>query len=166
RPLRCVVVGDGAIRPQLEALRSRLGLEGQVEFAGKRDDVEDLLAQSKVFVLTSDMEGMAISMLEAMQSGLPAVVSDVGELGQVVQNGRNGYLVPRRDPEGFAEAILALLEDPQRCQSFGQAAADDAYAFCSAPVISERWGRLLTEVLAGESPTPEPVEAHTKVSSA
>ncbi len=110
--LRAVIVGDGPLREELETLAAALGLEGAVEFAGAQPDVASYLRGAKVFVLTSKTEGLSLALMEAMMAGLPAVVSDVGDLGDLVRNGSTGSLVADQTPETFAEAIAALLGDP------------------------------------------------------
>ena len=90
------IVGDGALRTELEQLVEELGIGERVHFAGQQSDVEDWLSRSRIFVLTSDSEGLALSLMEAMMCGLPAVVSDVGELGELVASGTNGCLVFKR----------------------------------------------------------------------
>jgi glycosyltransferase involved in cell wall biosynthesis len=90
-----IVVGDGPDRAQVEAELRRLGLEDQVELAGERSDVRELLAASDVFVLSSRSEGLPVSVLEAMAAGLPVVASAVGGLAELVADGETGFLVER-----------------------------------------------------------------------
>lgn len=144
--INAIIVGEGPETQELQALSWRLGVQDRIHFAGKRDDVEELLAQSRVFVLPSSSEGLSIAMVEAMVCGLPAVVSDVGELGELVRSGRNGYLVPAGDVDGFARAIGSLLQDPLQLAEFGARASEDAHRLCAAPVVSEGWSQVLTQV--------------------
>ncbi|MGZ9148730.1 MAG: glycosyltransferase, partial [Candidatus Deferrimicrobiaceae bacterium] len=85
--IRAVIVGDGPLRQELETLAAALGLGDAVEFAGQRADVSSVLGRSRVFVLTSKTEGLSLALMEAMMAGLPAVVSDVGDLGDLVRDG-------------------------------------------------------------------------------
>jgi L-malate glycosyltransferase len=142
------VVGDGPLRAELEELARRLGLEGRVTFAGQHRDVETWLRQSRVFVLTSRSEGLALSLIEAMLCGLPAVVPRVGDLDQLVADGTNGYLIDDRQPASFAAALRRLLDDETRLQRFGSAARSDALRFGSAHA-TQLWDRIL-----GFSSTP------------
>ncbi len=94
--LTAVIVGDGELRDPLCEMADSLGLQDRVRFVGQQSDISEWLRQARVFVLTSDSEGLALSMMEAMACGLPVVVSDVGDLPDLVRDGLNGYLVPRR----------------------------------------------------------------------
>ena len=143
--LRALVVGDGALRPSLEELAATLGIAGNVSFLGQRTDVEDQLRRARVFMLTSQSEGLALSVIEAMMCGLPAIVPAVGDLGDLVQDGVNGYLVTGRRPEDFAEPLLGLLAATQRLASFRQAAlaASQEYRLAAA---TARWNSILASV--------------------
>ena len=114
--LRAAVVGDGPLRSSLEGLARELGIDHRVTFAGQVADVGTWLRQSKIFVLTSDSEGLALSLMEAMCCGLPAIVRRVGDLEDLVEPGVNGHLVEGEDPDAFAERFRELLSDPERLE--------------------------------------------------
>lgn len=139
--VRVAIVGMGELYDELRALAAELGIERNVEFAGHQSDVDDWLARSKIFVLTSDSEGLALSMMEAMMSGLPAVVSDVGDLGDLVEDGVNGYLVPRRCPELFAERLIELLSNDDKLQELSLAARRSALRY-ETQATTERWNHI------------------------
>jgi len=120
--LKAVIVGDGPLRKDLETLSTELGLRDVVEFAGQLGEVSSILSRSKVFVLTSKTEGLSLALMEAMMAGVPAVVPDVGDLGDLVQDGENGFLVGSPTPENFAERIATLLNDPWLREKFGRGA--------------------------------------------
>lgn len=140
--VKAVIVGNGKLRMELEQMTATLGIQRNVTFAGHQDDVQDWLRRAKVFVLTSDSEGLSLSMMEAMMSGLPAVVSDVGDLGDLVENGVNGYLVPRRSPELFAERLIELLSDERTLTSCSEAARRSAERY-DTPAAIQRWDGIL-----------------------
>lgn len=140
--LSAVVVGDGPLRDELCSLAADLGIRRNVQFVGRKDNVEDWLRSARIFVMTSDSEGLSLSMMEAMMCGLPAVVSDVGDLGDLVEDGVNGYLVPRRSPESFAARIIELLTDECKLLAFSQAAHQAAMQYETRATI-ERWDRIL-----------------------
>ena len=143
--VRAVIVGDGRSRDELQALSIGLGIGRNVGFVGHQEKVEDWLRRAKVFVLTSDSEGLSLSMVEAMMCGLPAVVSNVGDLGDLVENGVNGFLVPRRSPELFADRLVELLSDEQKLRSFSQAARRSAMRY-ETSATTERWDRILADL--------------------
>jgi glycosyltransferase involved in cell wall biosynthesis len=116
------IVGDGPNRNELEALCDELHLRRHVRFLGQRDDVHALMSQAEFFVLSSVTEGLSITLLEAMATGLPIVATQVGGNAEVVVDEETGLLVPPSSPEALAAAMLALLRDPKRAQTMGVAA--------------------------------------------
>jgi len=140
--LRVVIVGDGILRDELHSLSMDLGIDSNVSFIGYQDDIENWLCKSKIFVLTSDSEGLALSVMEAMMCGLPVVVSDVGDLGDLVENGVNGYLVPRRSPNLFADRIIELLTDIRKLQAFSQAARYSALQY-TTEAATAKWDNII-----------------------
>ena len=117
-----VFVGDGDERPRLEALARELGIERSVRFAGARADVARMLRLFDVFALSSQTEGISVALLEAMATGLPAVVTDTGGNPEVVAEGRTGHLAPVGDPDALGNALADLLADAGRRRAWGEAA--------------------------------------------
>jgi glycosyltransferase involved in cell wall biosynthesis len=111
---RFLIVGDGSKRRELEELARKLGVSSVVRFTGMRADVPMLLGISDIFVLTSDFEGLPLTLLEALTMEVPVVGTDVDGTSEVLGNGVGGILVPPRDPEAVAEAVQSLLNDPER----------------------------------------------------
>jgi glycosyltransferase involved in cell wall biosynthesis len=140
--VRAVVVGDGPLRADLEAEAAALGISEAVTFAGKQADVQAWLSRSRIFMLTSASEGLALSLMEAMTCGLPAVVTRVGDLGDLIADGQNGYLVSPPTAEALGTAVLGLLEDPHRLATFSSAARDSARRF-TMEATTERWNAIL-----------------------
>jgi glycosyltransferase involved in cell wall biosynthesis len=109
---RLVLIGDGPLRAELEALSQKLNLVDVVSFLGDRSDVASLLPGLDIFVMSSTTEGYSISLLEACASALPIVATNVGGNSEIIVEGQNGHLVPAKSPEHFAEAILHLIRAP------------------------------------------------------
>ena len=118
-----VIVGGGPLGAEMLALAAERGIAGRIIVTGIRQDVPALLAASDVFVLSSLWEGMPISLLEAMTAGCPAVATDVGGVGQLLQQGVTGLLVPPADATALAAAILNCLDDPSAARRRSAAAA-------------------------------------------
>ena len=116
------IVGDGAEAASLRRLSADLGLDGAVQFCGERDDVGSWLRDADVFVLSSISEGLPISILEAMAMGLPAIVTEVGGMPEVVGLSGAGTTVPARDVEGLAAAIVTFASDRKALKEWGERA--------------------------------------------
>jgi glycosyltransferase involved in cell wall biosynthesis len=152
---RAVVVGDGPLREPLAGRLEAAGVARNVEMPGRRDDVEEWLSRSRVFLLTSPSEGLAIALLEAMCAGVVPVVSDVGELGDVVRSGENGFLVPSRRPDDYVARVVEVLEEPARWLIFSRQAVETARAYAGMESVSARWDALLARLRAtGPSSAP------------
>jgi glycosyltransferase involved in cell wall biosynthesis len=118
---RFVLVGDGPLRGVYERRVKELELEDRVLFLGRRQDIAEILACGDLFAFPSFAEGMPNSVLEAGASGLPIVATPVGGIPEIVTHERTGLLVPPRDPEALAAAILRVLEDPGLASSLSRA---------------------------------------------
>ena len=114
------VVGDGPELSHVQGHAKKLGIESSIDFMGSRSDVQEILASSDIFILSSDWEGFPISIVEAMRAGLPVVASRVGGISEAVIEGRNGYLVPRSDSQALAQAIEGLINNPSKRQQMGE----------------------------------------------
>lgn len=120
--LRCLLVGDGELREELQQLVADLGLTDHCLFLGVRQDIPEVLAAMDLLVLPSLSEGMPYAALEGMAMGKPVVATAVNGLPELIQDGVTGLLVPRKDPVALAKAIESVLADPQMAASFGLAA--------------------------------------------
>ena len=107
--LELLMVGDGPLRPELEALARELGIADRVHFLGIRRDVATLLSAADAFALTSVSEAASLTLLEAMATGLPVIVTAVGGNPEIVRDGIDGLHVPRGDATACATAIAKLF---------------------------------------------------------
>jgi glycosyltransferase involved in cell wall biosynthesis/peptidoglycan/xylan/chitin deacetylase (PgdA/CDA1 family) len=123
--LALALVGDGPLHQELEDEVKRRGISDRVCLPGRREDVAAVLGAFDVFALSSHTEGLSIALLEAALAGCPIVATDVGGNPEVVRAGRNGLLVPPRDPSALAEAVATLLDDRTRAQELGSEARRD-----------------------------------------
>lgn len=121
RPDVCFLwCGEGEMRAKTEALAERLGIHHAFRFLGFRPDVKDVMNTFDLFVLSSIFEGLPYSLLEAMSLKLPIAATDVVGIRDVVVHDKTGLLVPPKEPEQLATAILQLINQPQKLAGFGQ----------------------------------------------
>jgi glycosyltransferase involved in cell wall biosynthesis len=113
------LAGDGELRPRLESLATDLGLTSRCQFHGSVGDVPGFLAGLDLAVLCSDSEGMSNSVLEYMAAGLPIVATAVGGNPELIGDGREGLLIPPREPARLAEAVGQLLDDSELAKRLG-----------------------------------------------
>lgn len=109
--LKLWLVGHGHERAALESLVNELGIAGNVTFWGERLDVAGFFAAADVYCMSSVSEGLPMSLLQAMSVGLPAIVTNVGGMAEVVANANSGLTPPVGDPAAMADAIIQLASD-------------------------------------------------------
>lgn len=147
-PSALVMVGDGPDRVEAEDEARVLGVEKEVHFLGKIDQVAPLLASADLFLLPSDRESFGLSALEALASGVPVIGCNVGGLPEVVREGDTGALRAPADVEGMAAAALEILRDPTRWQVMSEFAAQDARARFSRDAVVAQYEALYQSTLA------------------
>lgn len=102
--------GEGPLRKETETLVKQFKLENNFKLIGERHDIEKLLAIADVFMLTSVREGLPMALLEALFMQVPAVCYDVGGIKEVLNNSKNGFLIPPKNPQKAAKSILDIIE--------------------------------------------------------
>lgn len=149
--LRLVVAGDGPLRPSLEALARRLGLEGRVEFLGWVEDVDSLLRRADMLVVPSDpgVETLSMAALEAMAAGLPVIATDVGSMRDLVTE-ETGFLVEPGDAQGLSRTMATLWRDPGLRRSLGLGGWKRQRERFSEGELGARMRSLLLQVARGE----------------
>jgi glycosyltransferase involved in cell wall biosynthesis len=115
-----LVVGDGPLRGDLEAIAAAGGIGDRVHFLGARRDLGDLLSAMDLFVLPSLWEGLPLSMVLAMGAGLPVVTTAVAGIPEVVTDGVTGLLVPPGDADALGRALARVVADPSERARLGQ----------------------------------------------
>jgi sugar transferase (PEP-CTERM/EpsH1 system associated) len=144
---RLVIVGDGPFEAEMRDTVAKLGITGSVDFLGRQMDVPSLLRTFDIFTLASVNEGLSMTLLEAMASGLPIVASDVGGNREIVNPPDCGLLVPPRDPQALAAAYLELLRNPSLRAKISAAARARAVAHFSVAAMVEQYMKLYDELL-------------------
>lgn len=121
--VRVVIAGGGSERDPLRERAGRLGVTGALRMIGETNDVYGVLAAADLFVAPSWAESFPYSVLEAMALGLPIVATDVGGVGEAIEDEVTGLLVPARNSKALGAAVSDLLDDRARAVRLGQAAA-------------------------------------------
>lgn len=140
--VRLALVGDGPLRPAVEAAIGAAGAAQYVWMAGSRDDVPALLRDFDIFVLASFREGISNTVLEAMASGLPVIASATGGNPELVDDGVTGVLVPPGDSAALGRALCEYVRDAQRRKAHATAARRRAVACFSLDGMIDRYAEL------------------------
>ncbi len=143
---RLVIAGEGELRPALEALVRQRGLEDRVILAGFRRDLDRILPALSVFCLSSHLEGLGTSVLDAMAFGLPVVATAAGGIPEAVEDGVTGRVVPPRDPAALADALAEVLGDEGRRRALGAAGRQRFLERFTTDRMVEETARVVAEV--------------------
>jgi glycosyltransferase involved in cell wall biosynthesis len=144
---RLVLVGEGPERGTIEAEVRQRRLEDHVRFLGLRRDVARLLAAADVFLLTSISEGIPLTIIEAMNAGLPVVATQVGGVGEIIEDGVTGLLAPAGVDAALAAQVLRLREDGALYQRLRQRGREHAQERFSEARMHAEYTRLYEEML-------------------
>ncbi len=142
--LRLTIYGGGLpgsdTRPELERLAEELGISGRVRFMGRQTDIRGKIEDARIFVLTSNYEGMPNALLEAMATGLAVVSTDCpcGGPAAVIRDGENGLLIPVGDERALTDALRRILENPALEERLGREAAKLAQEL-GPEAVCRRW---------------------------
>ncbi|NIS68857.1 MAG: glycosyltransferase [Proteobacteria bacterium] len=158
--VRGLIVGqptpkDPGLTDRLQSKVRELRLEGRVMLAGFRPDVAALMHRLSVFCLTSTSEGMPNVILEAMAAARPVVATRVGGVGELVEDGVNGFLVEPNDIEGFADRVTHLLSHPEHAELMGLAGRGRVQREFGCDQAATRLTRLYLEALQQKGLVPE-----------
>jgi N-acetyl-alpha-D-glucosaminyl L-malate synthase BshA len=128
-PAKLLMVGDGPERPLAEDLTRQYGLDGDVRFLGKQEQMEELLAVSDVFLLPSEYESFGLAALEAMAASTVVISTDAGGLGEINIDGVTGYTSPVGDVAKMSNNAIELLQDETKLKAFKHNALKEAKLF-------------------------------------
>lgn len=119
RVVKFIIVGDGELKADLMRLARDIGIYDDCIFTGWRRDMDALYEIMDIVTLTSLNEGTPVSIIEALASARPVVVTDAGGIRDIVEDGKSGFIVPLRDIGAFARAVTVLLKDEGKRKRFG-----------------------------------------------
>ena len=148
-PSKLLFVGDGPERATAEQLSRELGICDNVRFVGKQEQMEDILAIADLFLLTSEYESFGLAALEAMAAGVPVISTNAGGLGEIMIEGKTGYMGNVGDVATMSKHAISILENDEKLQYFRKEAAQHALTFDINNIIPI-YEKLYDEVLAME----------------
>jgi len=118
-PVVVDLIGDGPRQKEFEILARKWEIENKVNFLGSKDDVAPFLNGSDIFLLISNYEGLPLSICEAMSCALPIIASDVGGVNEMINEGGNGYLIPKGNDELLSDKLSYLISSPELVHRMG-----------------------------------------------
>ena len=144
--IRLVIIGEGALRTEIEAMLERADASQLAWLPGFRDDTNKLFKSFSIFVLPSRREGISNTILEAMASGLPVIATRVGGNAEIVKENTTGQLVPSDDPDAIATALLRYITEPGLIEAHGQVARDSAKHHFSLKVMVNNYSQIYKSI--------------------
>ena len=124
--VRFLLVGDGPLKPDIVKRSEDLKLSGQTVMTGERNDIPELLSIMDIVIQPSIVEGLPRVIIEAMAMAKPIVASDIDGIREEIDHEKTGILVPSKNPNALAEAIMMLLKDESKARDLGRAARKTA----------------------------------------
>lgn len=145
--IKFLVIGDGPLRGSLEIMSKELGLSKNVIFTGIRNDMAQVYAMCDLMVNASYIEGLPMTILEAMAAQVPIIATRVGAVPKVIDDQRNGMSLEPGNAVTLASAITGLIEDPQKRKRFADAAYKDVCDRFSDERMAQRYRAIYQEIL-------------------
>ncbi len=140
--IRFELAGDGPERQSLEYRALQCSVKDLFDFKGHVDEMDSFYQGLDVYLNTSIHEGIPMTILEAMGHGLPVVAPAVGGIAEIIENGKEGFLIDSRNPRDFAEKCLLLKNDRELWEKLSQAAREKAERCFSAEIMAEKYCQL------------------------
>jgi len=131
----CLFLGDGPLKTEVQHRAKELGISNQCQFLGNVENVEEYLWQSDVYVHTATYEPLGLVLLEAMAAGLPVITLDGGGNRDLIEEGKNGFLIEEAKIKLFVEKILELKNNPSLYQNMSQYAKTYTQKFDIVPYV-------------------------------
>jgi len=146
--MKLIFYGDGPDLERMQAYAGSLGIADNVVFAGVASNIPELIKCSKLFVLTSDYEGIPNALMEAMMIGIPSISTNCSPGGArlLIQNEVNGYLVPCGDVEALSSAIINAISNPHIAEKYAICAQKSLERFSKSRILPQ-WEEYLNKVL-------------------
>lgn len=152
--IKLVFYGAGKAQEQIKERVVHLGLENRVIFKGLVKDIPNSIKDSRLFLMTSDFEGMPNALIEAMACGLPCVSTDCspGGASELITSGENGIVVPCGDAKAIADAMIHMLQSPEQAEVMGKK-AQYVTELLHPDVIYGKWEKYVLNILENNDTT-------------
>ena len=137
--VKTVIIGEGYLRGELEGLIKTYELQGSVLLPGYCENASRYIPCFNVYAISSHTEGLPMTLLEAMAAGVPVVASSVGGIPSVLDNGRNGYLVPAGDTDALTETLFEVLTNKSEAKAKAQLAAKRVRKHYSSQTMAQKY---------------------------
>ena len=141
-----LVAGDGSLS-EYEKYVDQLGIKNNVQFLGKRNDVNQLYATANLFVLPSRREGMSNALLEAMMHGVPCVATNISGNQDIIEDGKNGLLVPAADIPALSHALTYLLNNEELAESMGKRGRETILQRFDIRLVAKKYRSVYEQLL-------------------
>lgn len=159
-PIKGLIVGDGPLRAELHSQAEELNLSpDRLQFCGTSEEPDQIYRDADILLLTSDHEGTPNVVLEAMAAGLPVVATRVGGLPALIQHGKTGYLVDPNDEAALTNAVLDLVQNPEKRIAFGQYARELVESHHTFPQLTKHLHQLYDVILPSRETRRESAKA-------
>ena len=145
--VKFIIAGDGEYRSKWLADIEKENMQKQVYLLGYRSDIDDILRESDIFIICTKHETLCNSLLEGGMHKLPLVATNVGGIPEIIDDNKNGFLVPLNDVEGFVSALNKLINDANLCAKMGVAARTKIEEKFSEKAIVEKLDDVFTHIL-------------------
>jgi glycosyltransferase involved in cell wall biosynthesis len=150
---KLLLAGSGRLEELLRRECIDLGIESDTVFLGTRHDIPELYRAMDIYLMSSLWEGRSLSIMEAMAAGLPTVVTEVGGSADIVDNGRCGLLVPPKDPQAMADAIIKLYSSSGKRNELTENGKERARKLYSSDAMTKKLEELYEGLFRTEDPT-------------
>ncbi|WP_040981361.1 N-acetyl-alpha-D-glucosaminyl L-malate synthase BshA [Oceanobacillus jeddahense] len=146
-PSKLLLIGDGPEFSDMVQHVNEMGLEKEVQFLGKQNNVSDILAMADLMLLMSEKESFGLVLLEAMACGVPGIGTNVGGIPEVLTHGETGFIVELGDVRQAASYAIEMLSDPEKQKQFSDSAIEHVRASFSSEKIVNQYEALYDRVL-------------------
>ena len=145
--MKCNIYGEGSLRKRLEDQVQALGLNDSVFLPGNKTDINKWVARSSIFVMSSNYEGLSNALIEAMMQGKACVSTSYPGADELINNGKNGLIVPCNDAQALANAIIDLFDKKELRQKLASNAAINSMKYQKDNVLKE-WKKVIDIIMA------------------